>query len=134
MAQQEVIMQILKEQQEILMQIMATLRQKPKISILRHIKAAENNENADFIPNKVLTTIKTASRMNEPRYTYLTLEKPPASKVRAKKSNTIEAAKHNKALRAMYIAIGRELKIRAAERDEPLNEKNRLIRRTKKWI
>ena len=45
---------------------------------------------------------------------------------------TFATAKHNKALRATFTSIGRELKIRAAERDEPLNEQSRLIRRAKK--
>lgn len=133
MAQQEAIMQGLKEHQEILLQILAELQQNPKISItLRRRKRAENNENVDFIPNKVLTTIKTASRMSEPHYTYIVPEKSLVSKVYAKRPNIIEAAKHNKALRAAYTVICRDLKIRAAERDEPLNEQNRLIRRTQK--
>jgi hypothetical protein len=133
MAQQGTIMQILKEQQEILMQIRAELQQTPKIPItLRRRKTTEKNTSADFMPTKVLTTLKTASRMNEPYDTYITLEKPPTSKVRSKETNIIETAKRNKELRAMYIAIGRDLKIRAAERDESLNEQSRLIRRAKK--
>ena len=127
MTMQDAIMKIITEQQhqqqEMIMRIVKELRQYPKILTLRRRKKANDNANTDFIPNKVLTTLKTASRMSEPQNTYINPKKLPTANVRAKTPNTIESSKHNKTLRATHTNIGRTLQILTAEYDEVMNKK-----------
>ncbi|MDR0470235.1 MAG: hypothetical protein LBH79_00740 [Nitrososphaerota archaeon] len=135
MSPQETIMQLIdqqqKQQREMIIQIIREVQQTPKFSkTLRRRKTEENNDSADFKPNEIRTTLKTANRINEP--TYINSEKKPSKGLHAKKFNTIESAKHRKQLQSSYLNTGRNLQILTAERDGLLNEKMSLIRRAEK--